>query len=156
MRLRRMRLAELADAAALCMRSKAVWGYDEAFMAACQDELTISPEEFDQTIVLVGKEDGALRGVGQLVLTDETSELEKLFVEPAAIGRGVGRKIFGALRDEALSQGAARMLVTADPDAVPFYERIGFRKCGHEASGSIPGRTLPVLSLDLATQPVMG
>ncbi|MEM7701784.1 MAG: GNAT family N-acetyltransferase [Pseudomonadota bacterium] len=156
MRLRRLRVAELADAAALCMRSKAVWGYDEAFMAACRDELTLSPEELEESFVIVAEEDGALRGVGQLVLNDGTCELEKLFVEPAAIGRGVGKMIFDALRDEAVRDGAERMLVTADPDAVPFYQRMGFRECGHEPSGSIPGRTLPVLALDLAAQPVVG
>jgi hypothetical protein len=27
----------------LCLRSKAVWGYDEAFMLACRNELTLAP-----------------------------------------------------------------------------------------------------------------
>ncbi|MEM7690292.1 MAG: GNAT family N-acetyltransferase [Pseudomonadota bacterium] len=156
MRLRRLRIAELADAAALCMRSKAVWGYDKAFMAACRDELALSPEELEESFVIVAEENGTFRGVGQLVVSDDTCELEKLFVEPAAMGRRVGRLMFEALRDEAVRKGANRMLVTADPDAVPFYKRMGFRECGHEPSGSIPGRTLPVLALDLAGQPAAG
>ena len=30
----------------LCLRSKAVWGYDDAFMRACRAELTLSPADF--------------------------------------------------------------------------------------------------------------
>jgi hypothetical protein len=43
----RIRPAEPADAAALtelAQTSKAAWGYDAAFMAACRAELTIRPE----------------------------------------------------------------------------------------------------------------
>jgi hypothetical protein len=41
--------------------------------------------------------------------------------------------------------GADRMVIEADPDAAPFYRRIGAKDCGLVPSGSIPGRMLPKL-----------
>ena len=43
-RIRRARGREAAALSALAMRSKAHWGYDAAFMAACRAELTLTPE----------------------------------------------------------------------------------------------------------------
>jgi hypothetical protein len=43
----RIRPAEPVDAAALselALSSKAVWGYDAAFLAACRAELTVRPD----------------------------------------------------------------------------------------------------------------
>ena len=43
----RIRPAQPADAAVLtrlALTSKAVWGYDASFMAACRAELTITPQ----------------------------------------------------------------------------------------------------------------
>jgi hypothetical protein len=42
--------------------------------------------------------------------------------------------------------------IEADPDAVRFYQRMGARLAGSAASGSIPGRTLPRLILDLSAR----
>ena len=41
------------------------------------------------------------------------------------------------------------MTIEADPDAAPFYRRIGARDVGTAPSGSIPGRELPLLELVL-------
>ena len=40
-------------------------------------------------------------------------------------------------------------VVEADPGAVPFYLRMGCRVIGSVASGSIPGRILPLLAMDI-------
>jgi hypothetical protein len=45
--------------------------------------------------------------------------------------------------------GAARMTIEADPDAAPFYRHLGARDIGLAPSGSIAGRVLPKLALDL-------
>ena len=39
--------SELAELSALCQRSKAYWGYDQTFMAACAQELTATAIESD-------------------------------------------------------------------------------------------------------------
>ena len=45
---RAARAAEAGDLTELALRAKASWGYDAAFMAACRDELTMTPSQYVQ------------------------------------------------------------------------------------------------------------
>lgn len=118
-------------------------------MDACRDELTLQPVDLAETEVIVALADGAIVGVAQLSLDDNESELDKLFVEPGWIGHGIGRMLFYWSVEKAKTLGARFMLVTADPNAVPFYEKVGFERIGKEPSGSIAGRSLPVYRIPL-------
>ena len=42
------------------------------------------------------------------------------------------------------------LTLNADPSAVPFYEHVGARIVGTSPSGSIPGRELPRMRIDIA------
>ena len=146
-----IRLAEARDldrATAVCLRSKAFWGYDDAFMAACREELTLTPDDLDD-LVLVAYSGSELLGVIQLSRTDDMLEIEKLFVDPSAMRRGLGRRLFDEAIDRAVVPGVRAIRAEADPQAVPFYTAIGFMRVGDAPSGSIAGRTLPVLARDL-------
>src|SRR5262245_34275426 len=54
---------ELAALTDLCLRSKAVWGYDEAFMRACRAELTLTQRDLETSRLQVAERDGAVVGV---------------------------------------------------------------------------------------------
>ena len=140
---------ELPALSALCFRSKAVWGYDKDFMEACRKELSIEPADLRSTSIAVAERDGKLIGVGQIKVVGSDADLLKLFVEPTVVRRGIGSTLFAWATDLATSQGANRLLIEADPDAAPFYRRMGARDIGLAPSGSIPGRMLPKLVKDL-------
>jgi hypothetical protein len=53
----------------LCLRSKAVWGYDEAFMLACRNELTLAPLAMQSSHLKVAEIDGDLVGMAQVTST---------------------------------------------------------------------------------------
>ena len=133
----------------LCMISKAYWGYDAAFMKACRDELTIRPTDFDNSKICVAEQDGQIAGMAQLILDGDKAELDKLYVHPDFIGAGIGRALFDWATGEARSSGAVCMTIDADPDAAAFYRRMGAADDGQSPSGSIPGRFLPKLRVDL-------
>ncbi|MEZ5862101.1 MAG: GNAT family N-acetyltransferase [Geminicoccaceae bacterium] len=73
------------------------------------------------------------------------AELHMIFVEPAAIGQGIGRLLPEAAFAELRHRGVRRVAVASDPHAEPFYRSCGFRPAGTIPSGSIPGRLLPRL-----------
>lgn len=133
----------------LCLRSKAVWGYDADFMQACRAELTIRPADLAQSTFRMALVDDAIVGVAQIAVTGDDAELAKLFVAPGAIGTGVGKTLFAWAADEARRRGAKRLWIEADPDAAAFYRRMGATDAGSVPSGSIPGRFLPRLRFDL-------
>jgi GNAT superfamily N-acetyltransferase len=150
--LRDARQSELLTLSELCLRSKAVWGYDDAFMTACRTELTLRPDELRSTHLQVAIRDCTVVGLAQVKVAGTDADLLKLFVEPALIGSGVGRLLFGWATATARALGAVRMIIEADPGAAPFYERMGARHAGLAASQSIPGRMLPRLQMELEKQ----
>jgi N-acetylglutamate synthase-like GNAT family acetyltransferase len=150
---RREDCAALTD---LAMRSKAVWGYDAAFMEACREELTITPEMLDSDIVKVLEADGALAGFYRLKLENGVVEVYDFFIDPAQLRQGHGKRLWAALMDDARGYGVKTLGVDADPQAEAFYAAMGMRRVGEAPSASIPGRMLPRLTLDLRTAPTAG
>lgn len=150
-RLRAARVHEMDALTELCLRSKAVWGYDQAFMDACRKELTLTPRDVKDSKLQVAERDGLVVGVAQVSATDGVAHLDKLFVEPKLVRSGAGRTLFEWARNAAKDLGATTMMIEADPDAAAFYRRMGAVDDGVVPSGSIPGRLLPRLRLDLTT-----
>src|SRR5262245_23364091 len=116
-RLRAARAEECESLSALCLRSKALWGYDPAFIEQCRAELTLRPAELGATRVCVAETDGLVLGVAQISVTGEDADLLKLFVEPGHVRSGAGRLLFQWAAATARELGAARMVIEADPDA---------------------------------------
>ncbi|MEQ9242951.1 GNAT family N-acetyltransferase [Roseovarius indicus] len=137
--------ADLPEMSALCLRSKAYWGYDAVFMAACRDELTLTDHDIETSALTAAWRDGGLAGVAQVKPEESGAEIWKLFVDPPHMGTGVGRQLFDWCVAEARKLDAAELRIEADPEAVPFYQRMGARMAGSAPSGSIPGRRLPLL-----------
>ena len=151
-RLRNALQDELSSLSALCLRSKAHWGYDEAFITACRAELTLHPDDLQTTSLQVAERDAAVAGLAQVKVTGLDADLLKLFVEPALLGSGIGRLLFEWATAKARDLGATRMTIDADPGAAPFYERMGAHHVGFAPSGSFPGRMLPRMLIQLGTQ----
>lgn len=133
----------------LCLRSKAVWGYDEAFMRACRTELTLSQADFASSSLQVAVEGDTIIGVVQVVATGDNADLAKLFITPSTLRAGLGKQLFDWAANDARRHGARWLWIEADPDAADFYRRMGAVDVGVAPSGSIPGRFLPRLKLAL-------
>ncbi len=130
------------------MRSKAHHGYDDAFLTAVRAELTITPDDCDGRLV-VAERDGTLLGYYAVTGTPPTGELDSLFVDPTAIGTGLGGMLLRAARAHATELGFTTLRIDADPGAEAFYRHAGARRVGEAPSGSIAGRLLPRLELEV-------
>ncbi|WP_206305995.1 GNAT family N-acetyltransferase [Streptomyces sp. RFCAC02] len=148
MLIRAARADEAGCLGELALRSKAHWGYDAAFMAACRDELTVTAEEIATTAV--AERDGRVIGFSTFVGEPPDGRLRMMFVEPECIGQGVGRRLFEHTAVAAGRAGHTSLTFDADPHAVPFYRAMGASRIGVTPSGSIPGRMLPLMTLALA------
>ncbi|MEV6901956.1 GNAT family N-acetyltransferase [Amycolatopsis sp. NPDC051372] len=147
---------EAADLSALTLRSKAHWGYDEAFLEACRTELTLRPDDLvagKATVAQIGE-----RVVGFYTLAGQApeGELACLFVEPDHIGTGVGRRLWQHAVDTARTLDFQRLIIGSDPFAEDFYRKMGAVRIGSVLSGSIPGRLLPQLVYRLSPGPDLG
>jgi GNAT superfamily N-acetyltransferase len=143
--IRRAAPADAARLTDLALRAKAVWGYDAAFMDACQAELTIGADSIRRQPTFLLEEREQLAGFYQLRLSGRSAEVAQFFIAPEAIRGGLGRRLWRHLERTARNAGAHRLEVASDPNAEGFYLAMGMLRRGEAASGSIAGRLLPHL-----------
>lgn len=135
----------------LSLRSKRSNGYDDAFMAACRDELTVTAADLAAGEYWVA-EAGTVCGCACLAVDPDgrSGEVHAFFIDPGWQRKGVGRLLWRTLLARARAHGLARLHLDADPAAVPFYAAMGFAVVGEAPSGSIAGRALPHMTMSLA------
>lgn len=74
------------------------------------------------------------RVIGTIAI-DET-ELCTFFVRPDCQGQGIGTRLLSAIETIAVAKGLEQLNMHASLTAVPFYERLGYRKTGDDIDGT--------------------
>jgi len=138
----------------LALRSKAHWGYDADFLAACRAELTVEPADVERLRVTFAEESGEIIGFYALGGGPPEGEVSFFFVEPGRIGAGIGRLLWQDCLATAARIGLSRIRIESDPFAEGFYTGMGASRVGDVQSQSIPDRRLPLLSFDMGEIPI--
>ncbi len=85
-------------------------------------------ESYQESILtkefLVAEDENAI--IGFAVLNPESSEVEAVYVSPAAEGRGVGRELLRELENRAEVLGLEALRLNASLNAAPFYNKAGY------------------------------
>jgi GNAT superfamily N-acetyltransferase len=149
--IRRARADEAGLLSDLAFRSKAHWGYPPDWLELWRPELTVDPRALEAAPTFVAVDASAILGFYLLQPTNraEACALDCLFVEPAAIGRGVGQALFAHACNTARGLGYRAMVWGSDPHADGFYLRMGARKFGERLSSTIPGRAIAEMAITL-------
>ena len=79
-------------------------------------------DELSSYQTVVCQIDHSLVGFGAL----DGKEIKRVYVHPARHHRGIGRAVMAALEQIARRSGITRLSVQSSPNAVSFYERIGY------------------------------
>lgn len=149
MNLRRAQTADAETLTELALRSKAHWGYDAAFIEACRPELTITANYIGMNPVKVATASGQIVGFYSLAPRPDELELDQLFIEPAFIGRGIGKLLWNDAVETARELGHRSMFIVGDPYAETFYLKMGAERIGAVESTVSAGRMLPLLRYHL-------
>lgn len=147
--LRRARAADAPRLTAIAVRAKAHWGYEAALLELWRADLTFTPASIAEDEVWVAERDGVPLGVVAVSIAGALAELEALWVDPAAMGEGIGRTLFARATSVARAGGARLLVIASDPHAEGFYRRMGAAPAGRVAA-SPEGRWLPRLQLTLS------
>lgn len=130
----------------IAYKAKGYWGYPAGWLELWKDDLTISPgliTDNDTWKLMIGEE---IIGFTIIIMhPDDTCEIEHCWISPDYIGKGYGGKLLThALTQPQYTQ--KRFNVLADPNAVPFYQKFGFKTI-KEIPGKPEGRLLPWMEM---------
>ena len=90
------------------------------------------PSASDISVVLVARDDdGTALGCGALrVLGDGVAEVKRMYVAPAARGRGVAKAVLAGLEEAARERGWTTLRLETgprQPEAIGLYSQAGYR-----------------------------
>ncbi|MEO0558024.1 MAG: GNAT family N-acetyltransferase [Bacteroidota bacterium] len=124
--IRRARPDEAERLTEIALASKSHWGYPEAWIEEWREGLTFTEAYITEHAVYVAVDEAdapvacyALEGVGAEI------QLEHVWVLPSSMGQGLGKALVTHAADTAQSLGATALLIHSDPNAEPFYEKLG-------------------------------
>ena len=103
---------------------------DRDNLLAHPEHLILRPEGLAEGRTYVAEEDGLLVGFATWIEADGTIELEDLFVHPGWMRRGIATALVNRIAGVLRVRGVQRLEVTANPDALGFYDAAGFIDCG--------------------------
>jgi GNAT superfamily N-acetyltransferase len=145
--------AELQDSVLLkeiAVASKGHWGYSDHLMTEWAQTPIITAESIAADVVYKARTELSVMGWYRLLPHSATAILEDLWVLPAFMGKGIGRALFEHAVAQARHFGVQNIELDADPNAAPFYERMGCRVIGESLSEW--RRTIPRMRYDLTIQ----
>ena len=128
----------------LAVRSKGHWGYDAGFLERARPELTVTPDDIERLVVRVATREEQPLGFSAVDVESTPAELLALWVDPPAIGTGIGRTLLRDALVTAAGHGTGGLLVESDPNAEAFYVHQGARRLGERRSATTK-RLLPLL-----------
>lgn len=149
----RIRRAVAADAdtlSAIAQAAKRHWGYPEQWLEMWRRDLTLDGERVAARPVYVIESGDGIAGFYALEPGAGRWTLDHLWVRPDRLRQGLGRRLVADALARARADGATGLDIEADPNAEPFYHRLGGRRVGYVAA-PLPGdalRQLPHFILD--------
>jgi GNAT superfamily N-acetyltransferase len=150
--LRAARPDEAALLGEIALRAKGYWGYDEEFLEACRQELTFTAADIQSRRIVVAQAAGTVVGFYSLDGQPPEGDLGNMWIEPGAIGTGLGRRLWTHAIETAQAAGFGELSIEAEPNAEGFYLAMGAERTGETPSGSIPGRVLPLMTFKVAAR----
>lgn len=135
----------------IAIRAKHSNGYSDSFMEACRKELTFTGKDISNGEYWVAEADVVQ---GFVCLTEapaqRAGEITSFFIEPEWQRKGIGKLLWKKILKRAMEKSIHTLFLDSDPAAVPFYKSLGFAVIGQVPSGSISGRTIPRMKLQLS------
>lgn len=131
-----IRLATAADAEAIALVLSGAFGeYESSYTPEAFAATVLTPNEIqarmDQGPTWVALENGVIVGTVSAVLKNEAVYIRSMAVNPAATGKGIGRKLLECTEAFAVGNRCKHLFLSTTPfllRAIKLYERYGFRR----------------------------
>jgi GNAT superfamily N-acetyltransferase len=103
---------------------------DREALLAHPEALVLQSDSVAEGRTRVAMQADDIRGFATTLLVEDVLDLQDLFVDPDWMRHGVGRRLVQDAVAIARRRGIERIVVTANPHALPFYDSVGFLRDG--------------------------
>ncbi len=149
MKIEKAHRTDASELTQLTIRSKDYWNYGAKQIEEWRDDLTIKPKYIDENQVFKLIISNKLIGFYAFQPENKKNvKLNFLFVEPEFIGKGYGKLLMNNFLERIRKMDYKKVTLDSDPNAVEFYERIGFRIVG-KLKTKVKDRFLPIMEMDI-------
>lgn len=132
----------------IAISAKRHWNYPEAWIQSWLPQLTISPEYISANEVWMMTDEEKPVAFYSLSQDQEGYELSHLWVLPEYIGKGIGKQLFNHALERCKLLNITALKIYADPNAQPFYEKMGAKKIAEHHSDLFgEDRILPIMEI---------
>lgn len=94
------------------------------------EEIEKDGKDMESTLFLALHNEKPVGTCRMRMIDVQTAKAERIAVITEARGTGAGRKLIEALEEEAKSQGAKQIVMSAQTHALPFYKKLGYQTVG--------------------------
>lgn len=134
----------------IAFAAKRFWNYPEEWIQLWTDELTISARYIRDHYVfkVMDRKSGKIIGFCALEhhRNEHALEIAHAWVLPEYMGKNIGAWMINHALSNLQTLPVNRYVVTADPNAAGFYEKLGFSTT-HTVSSKPLGRWIPVMEM---------
>ncbi len=146
MKFRKANISDISELNYISVTSKRHWRYPEEWIERWTEDLTLTERDLQAQEVLVLELQSKIIGFCSIIDQGDHYEVMHLWILPEFIGKGYGKRLLKEMLSK-LDLNKRSIWVTADPNAVLFYKKQGFRT--FDKVESYPkGRYLPLMKMD--------
>lgn len=150
LQIRRVIPEQASELTRIAQAAKAHWGYPQRWLELWRPQLTFSAQYFEENEGWAACVDETPIGFCTLQEKIGTASIENLWISPEHMGKGVGKALFLHAVELARQRGNTTLQLEADPNAIPFYEKMGMRPIGeYRYELDDQPRSLPIMEMKL-------
>ena len=130
--------------------SKGHWGYSSEFLDRFMQGFSLTVQYIQEQDIKLFYINSRIAGFFNFIINkDNMFELDNFFLHPDYIGQGIGRALWNSCCQLAEKCHYTEFVIWSDPNAEPFYLKMGCKKIGVRVSPTLPNRYPPVLKFKL-------
>ncbi len=150
MKIELARTEHASELTEIAISAKRHWNYPDRWIELWTPSLTISTDYILQNETWMAVVNATPIGFYSLHRDDEFLWLDNLWVLPAFMGQGIGKKLFQHAVERSRVLDVPILKIEADPNAQSFYEKMGAYKVG-ESRNQVDDqpRILPIMEINL-------
>lgn len=147
--IRSAKVAEYEILTNIAIESESYWNYDSEHIEKFKTEYKVTEEFISNNLTFIIENDETLIGFYGLVIENNETSLEYLYIVPEYINKGYGKLLWNHMVAYCKRNSISEFSMVTSPQSKEFYTKMGAVQVGEIESLVKKGRKIPLLTYKL-------